>query len=62
MIIIIIIIIIIMIIINNNKNNKTNVIIDTKRSPWIIGYGVRLATGWSRVRSPLWKRSLDLTA
>ncbi|KAH3820424.1 hypothetical protein DPMN_122170 [Dreissena polymorpha] len=29
-------------------------------SPWCNGYGVRLATGRSRVRSPPWKRSLVL--
>ncbi|KAH3814173.1 hypothetical protein DPMN_142666 [Dreissena polymorpha] len=30
------------------------------RSPWWNGNGVRLATGRSRVRSPLWERSFDL--
>ncbi|KAH3769237.1 hypothetical protein DPMN_170486 [Dreissena polymorpha] len=30
-----------------------------ERSPWCSGYGVRLAIGRSRVRSPLWERSLD---
>ncbi|KAH3724019.1 hypothetical protein DPMN_049821 [Dreissena polymorpha] len=30
------------------------------RSPWCNGYGVRLATGRSRVRSPLWERSFNL--
>ncbi|KAH3695278.1 hypothetical protein DPMN_082735 [Dreissena polymorpha] len=29
-------------------------------SPWCNGYGVRLATGMSRVRSPLWERSFYL--
>ncbi|KAH3727844.1 hypothetical protein DPMN_053789 [Dreissena polymorpha] len=30
-------------------------------SPLCNGYGVRLATGRSRVRSPLWEHSLDLS-
>ncbi|KAH3875752.1 hypothetical protein DPMN_039028 [Dreissena polymorpha] len=29
-------------------------------SPCRSGYGVSLATGKSRVRSPLWERSFDL--
>ncbi|KAH3796763.1 hypothetical protein DPMN_150334 [Dreissena polymorpha] len=48
-------------IIELSKETLTSDELKSKKSPWCNGYGVRLATERSRVRSPPWERSLDLS-